>query len=677
MIFSFDIFDTILCRNTLTPKGIFAFMRQAIKRDPKYPITLRLNFFHIRVRAETEARKRLTAIEEVTLEEIYRIIQSEYGLTDLAMRELMALELKLEIENTYGIDEMVFRVKQMLSSGEKVILISDMYLPLNTVRKMLQCVAPDLSDLPIYLSSQIGLRKSTGSLYRHILAQEAIRPSELRHVGDSHEFDFCVPTQLGITAECFKESWLTEAEMTIICRYAREYDVTRQLVGGIVRKMRLHLLRGNRFTPMVFSFGPVLYGFIHETLKRILASGKQRVYFIARDGRPLKLVADAIIAARGYPLETRYIYGSRQAWRQAAIFDPRYDLYWIGENFSDSDFSLRQVLERVDHDAEKLFSLLPDKLRSRVSLDRSPSHDEIGQVQEAMVTHPPLNEYVMNVAQIKRTNALKYFEKSGLLDSVPYALIDIGWSGKMQHCLYSLLQSKSPDAHLEEYYFAIDDSGAGFESDFDNKKHLYFIDMYLSGFYFFSLYMEMFVQGDHGRCIGYDDNGEAILSGDGQYLRNWGVHEYYECLQTFVGEYATVSRNIPYQEEFRHMARDLTKYLLRPTEQMAALFGSLLFSEDQNDALIGEYAPALSRAEARAAAFGILKLRWKEASLVRSSPHVRKLFRRYEFLQDVRKLFRRYEFLQDKKNAIKTILKGICNLLGITNHVKRLLKKAV
>jgi FMN phosphatase YigB (HAD superfamily) len=658
MVYSFDIFDTILARNTLTPKGIFSLMRQIIKRDPKYPITLRLNFFNIRIRAEQEAREHLTDREEIEFEEIYRIIQHQFGLTDFAMRELLDLELRMEIDHVYPINEIVFRIRQLLSSREKVILISDMYLPIETVRDVVHRVAPDFLELPIYLSSEIGLKKSTGNLFRHVLEKEMIKPSELKHLGDNHESDFKVPKSIGIAVECFRESWLSEPEMTIIDNYAREYDVTRQLVGGITRKMRLHLLRGNRFTPTVFLFAPILYGFIHHTLKRIVSTGKKRVYFISRDGCPLKLVADAIIKVHKYPFETVYIYGSRQSWRQAAIFEPHYDLHWLGENFSGADFSLRQVLGRVDDDVETLFSLLPDTLRLSLSLDIGPSYDEICQIREAMATYLPLRDHVLSISRDKRRNALKYFKKMGLLDNISYALIDIGWSGKMQHCLYALLQSENHDIRLDEYYFALDDCHAGFESDFDNNKHYYFVDMFLTNFYLFSLYLELFVQGDHGRCVGYGVDGEPILCGNGQYLRDWGVHEYYECLQTFAEEHATITQTIPYEERFHHLIKDLASFFSRPTEQMADLFGSLPFSEDQNDAMIDEFAPPLNRTEAFSAMKGMLNLRWKEASVLRSSP-------------DVRRLFHRHRLLQVGKNITKRLIIR----LGLADHVIRLLRK--
>jgi hypothetical protein len=198
---------------------------------------------------------------------------------------------------------------------------------------------------------------------------------------------------------------------------------------------------------------------------------------------------------------------------------------------------------------------------------------------------------------------------------------------------------------LEEFYFGLDDRAGALESDTDNRKHHYYIDLVLSGEYLFPNHLELFVSGDHGRCSGYSDDCEPTFSGDGRYLLDWGVREYYDCLRLFSREYARVSRLTRYEEKFRHLTKELEWYLLNPTEEMAVLFGSLPFSEDQNDALLAEVAPALSVGDARAAARGELKLRWEAASYLRSSACARHILRErgggpFSRLQRVRRILR-------------------------------------
>ena len=53
----------------------------------------------------------------------------------------------------------------LLDSYQDVILISDMYLPKEVILEMLYQVDPRLTELPLYLSSDIGNQKSTSTLY--------------------------------------------------------------------------------------------------------------------------------------------------------------------------------------------------------------------------------------------------------------------------------------------------------------------------------------------------------------------------------------------------------------------------------------------------------------------------------------------------------------------------------
>ena len=58
---------------------------------------------------------------------------------------------------------------------------------------------------PIYLSSEIGLRKSSGRLYQDVGEKENCRPHDSEHIGNNHYSDLYVPSKLGITISPFAE----------------------------------------------------------------------------------------------------------------------------------------------------------------------------------------------------------------------------------------------------------------------------------------------------------------------------------------------------------------------------------------------------------------------------------------------------------------------------------------
>lgn len=69
-----------------------------------------------------------------------------------------------------------------------------------------------------------------------------------------------------------------------------------------------------------FSFGtsvaaPMVYQYVEWVLESATKNGIDLLLFVMRDGYILKAVADVIIRHRGLNIQTKYIFGSRVAWR--------------------------------------------------------------------------------------------------------------------------------------------------------------------------------------------------------------------------------------------------------------------------------------------------------------------------------------------------------------------------
>ena len=55
--------------------------------------------------------------------------------------------------------------------------------------------------------------------------------------------------------------------------------------------------------------------YVHWCIKKAINKKIETLYFISRDGELLKKIADEIISHQNYDIKTKYIYGSRKAWR--------------------------------------------------------------------------------------------------------------------------------------------------------------------------------------------------------------------------------------------------------------------------------------------------------------------------------------------------------------------------
>src|SRR5690606_16830157 len=174
---SFDVLDTLICRSTLAPYSIFAFMqKQILLSNHTFPQIFKDNWTDIRHKVEIDVRdmfkkttfERGTDKIEITLDLIYDRLQKNYQLSNEQTQYLKTLEIETEINHVEPIQSRIDYLFKQKELGHDVILISDMYLPEKIILKMITKADHRLADLPLYLSSTIGYQKSTGKLYKYI-----------------------------------------------------------------------------------------------------------------------------------------------------------------------------------------------------------------------------------------------------------------------------------------------------------------------------------------------------------------------------------------------------------------------------------------------------------------------------------------------------------------------------
>src|SRR5205085_6069399 len=144
-----------------------------------------------------------------------------------------------------------------------------------------------------------------------------------RHLGDNLHADVTMAGQHGIQAEHSQHCALTRYEETFRGDSNAATQLWRSKVAGAMRFARLNSSASNAHEEAVWKIGasvagPLLFGFVNWILEESTRRGVRRLYFIARDGQILTRIAEAMIAKWKFPVEARYLYGSRQAWRPAA-----------------------------------------------------------------------------------------------------------------------------------------------------------------------------------------------------------------------------------------------------------------------------------------------------------------------------------------------------------------------
>ncbi|WII09730.1 HAD-IA family hydrolase [Methanomassiliicoccales archaeon LGM-DZ1] len=291
-VVSFDFFDTLAIRPFVRPTDIFTSVE--ISSGKK-------GFAAARINAERECRAAHPDDEEVTLDQIYDSIPAVYRLLKDAEKEA---EIRFITPNP--VLKLLF--DYAADKGKRIVIISDMYLPKETVQAMIDKCGYGRAER-LYISSDLMKTKLKGTLFQYAIEDLGIRPSGVVHIGDNLISDCRVPKKMGI-----KAFWVTkniDALLETDCRMRPFIDSNPQLDASVLlavaslgraRDMDYWERFGYLFA------GPVVTAYVNWLYKSIRKDGFRTVYFVARDGYTLQRIFDML---SGGKVESHYFYAPR------------------------------------------------------------------------------------------------------------------------------------------------------------------------------------------------------------------------------------------------------------------------------------------------------------------------------------------------------------------------------
>lgn len=264
-IISFDIFDTLIFRSVENPTDIFTLV--GLKINCAY-------FKDWRIDAERVARaKREIAYgdREVTLDEIYAVLQEKYGIS----QSVKQIEILTEIERTLPNPLMLNAYKYFLSHGKKIVLTSDMYLSREVIKKILEKCGY-LGYSVLFLSNEYRLSKGSGALQKVLL--EKFPNQKIVHIGDSLYGDIKKFRESGIDAIYSPFLKTNFAGKNTPCMYASVFNaLLNNLENGNEQKKAPHYLHGYRVG------GILTFGYCQFLDKLAKEKGIDKILFCARD----------------------------------------------------------------------------------------------------------------------------------------------------------------------------------------------------------------------------------------------------------------------------------------------------------------------------------------------------------------------------------------------------------
>lgn len=450
-VVSFDIFDTLLYRTLKHPTDLYDLMQERVfsivgKSD--------FNFKSVRKLSEKEAFLASIAREEgeTTLDEIYACLAERLNIKECVAEKIKMLEMEFE--------EAVLRPRMSgyiafhsaLSSGKKIVLTSDMYLPESFLRAVLEKNGY-VGYESFYLSSNEKLKKHSGKLYDVLLSDYPLEKHAILHVGDNLEADVIKAKERKIKAFHLPKTYDVFTSNTLYKSLWAKDEQRHDAGWGSVMSIIAEKLHSNPYFARhqrslfggslpVFGFagfGPLLLGYTKWLIETSIADGIKELFFLSRDGKIMKEAYDILSKNYTNAPSSSYLLCSRRAVNVAKLKSVSDILDLFHVDFAKN--TLRHLLENRFGILEKS---IPDGLlkKHKLNLDARYSMDDKAIIEPLLID---LKDVILGSATIEREAYLSYLDKMGYTNTLnKKAIVDIGYAGTMQESLFKLTEQKIP-----------------------------------------------------------------------------------------------------------------------------------------------------------------------------------------------------------------------------------------
>lgn len=300
--YSFDVFDTCLARTCGTPSNFFDILSTRVFTKAVHE-NVRLAFIVARQEAEDKSTK----------SNIYNIYDSfSFNHPDiLPNNEILNNELQLEREVIVPILETKQKIDRLRDRENRIIFISDMYLPPEFIQERLEAFDIFKKGDKLYVSGEIGHNKYGLELYKYIHIDEKIPYNKWHHTGDNYICDYKRPKKLGIKTShvehdysFFQLSWKNTS--------GNSTYKTADIVAGISRAFNISLPDHPRKLLITDVVAPLYCSFICHIFEEASMRGIKKLFFCARD--TYQLFQTAKVITKRYPnIEISYLRVSRRA----------------------------------------------------------------------------------------------------------------------------------------------------------------------------------------------------------------------------------------------------------------------------------------------------------------------------------------------------------------------------
>lgn len=505
----FDIFDTLVTRTIFDPDNHYRILEKRI--DQKFD----LSSDFMRIRKETESELRMSKKEgDVSYDDIYNAM-AEKGifsdeLLDFAREEDFKTELKILKPKPEVIELFQYAQNQEI----EVLLLSDMYLNKMQIAEILEKNGISYDEKNLYVSSDTGLRKDNGTVWKYLIEEKIIDPGKTLMIGDSEVSDAKIPGDFGIKSfhllserNSFYESPLGKAFLE---KFPSSDPEELVLLGPVINnlfsspfEMKSRLLDFDlKLSPYEFGYcalAPFFYLYLDNLYEKYQ---KNNIFFLARDGYFIKELFESYLQSKGVKTEgeLHYLEVSRRAL--------------LGAVEKSEENLKKMILDLGDYRG-----MLSDMLYSRMGVPKEcleacgiedyeiETSKDLGKAYEEMVKHlDAINDY----SQGEREAFDLYLRESGFYNAKELVVVDLGYSGTIQNYLHEF----SKQQIIGEYFVttakveSVEKATNILHGYFGNKIHPH--DINENTVYKYSLILEAYLTSDRTQLLRFEKNGDDV-----------------------------------------------------------------------------------------------------------------------------------------------------------------------
>lgn len=583
-VVSFDIFDTLVCRKTASPRDIFRILEKNLFTEIGFSVP---GFAALRIECEDKLRSSIldsTGRQDVTYTEIYSRFMELTGLSESIVNKIKALEFQYELKFIRPRPAGIELFNRALRSNKVVVLTSDMYLEKDQIEEILH--KNDIAGYnKLYLSSELGIRKHEGDLFHHVLKDQKISGSSMLHIGDNIAGDIDSAKSFGINTihipravEIFKKANRRCSNVLIANQKSLNYQ--QNIVNGLYVNRFYDAINTKQYGKSHFDgsgyelgyigLGPLIASFCTQIKNTAIQRGIKDIAFLSRDGLIFKRVFDQLFD--NVDISTHYVSSSRRS-TQVASMTSRVDILNI---LRKPVYSCRicDYLENrfgLEFDKIKIDSLLAAGLNTKTSMIGGKFDKDL--LKQIILDH---EELILENAKKEREDYISYIKSFNM--SSNFSVVDIGYSGSLQKFFNEFVSKDIFGFYLSTFNTAL--SNISSEKSFSFISNLHNEHITIHGINTHRFMYENMICSSEDTFVKIDGQ-DKVYSDENDDKRKSLVDIIHDGIYDFsvdISDLLSINDNGVYFDPFNaeYLLKDFMKY---PNDKDAKIFSGIKFQD--------------------------------------------------------------------------------------------------